>query len=152
MHNNPTGLEWMTSMMHGDIDPPAMSNTIPTQAMLVESGRVLFEVMADARHTNVFGGVHGGFAATVLDSATGSAIHTQLAAGKIYSTIDLSIKYCRPMPRNTSLFAEGTVINISKSLGVAEATLKDKAGKLYAHATATCMILEIDSSTAQSTI
>ena len=140
-HTNKTGLEFMRALAAGEIENHTMSETIPTQAISIEQGKVVFEVQADQRHINLFGGVHGGFSATVLDSAAGSAIHSMLDAGKYYVTVDLSIKYCRPVPGNTPLFAEGVIINVSKSLGMAEGTLKDKEGKLYAHATCTCMIL-----------
>jgi len=140
-HAEKTGLQYMKALAAGEIENHAMSETIPTRAISIEKGKVVFEVKADERHINLFGGVHGGFSAAVLDSATGSAIHTMLDAGKTYATIDLSIKMCRPVPKNESLFAEGAIINVSKSLGMAEGTLKDSDGKLYAHATCTCMIL-----------
>ncbi|MDX8381146.1 MAG: PaaI family thioesterase [Ghiorsea sp.] len=138
---NKTGLELMQMMLNGDIPPPPMSSTIPMKGVSVEEGKVVFEVQADERHINVFGGVHGGFAASVLDSTTGTVIHTMLEAGVNYATIDLAIKMCRPVPLNQPLLAEGLIINVSKSLGVSQATLKDKQGKLFAHATATCMLL-----------
>ena len=95
---------------------------------------------ADGRHLNPLGGVHGGFAATVLDSVTGCAVHTMLEAGVGYGTVDLHVKMLRPVPRDVDLVAEGRVINLSKNLGVAEGTLKTPDGKLLAHASATCMI------------
>lgn len=85
--------------------------------------------------------MHGGFAATVLDSVTGCAIHTMLEAGVGYGTIDLNIKMCRPIPRGKELLAIGSVINISKNLGISDGKIVDEDGKLYAHATATCMII-----------
>lgn len=136
-----TGLEQMQAMMDDSINLPEMLKTVPMKGVLVEKGHVIFEVYADARHSNVFGGVHGGFSATVLDSATGCAVHTMLATNTAYATIDLNIKMCRPVPTGMPLIAEANILNISKSLGIAEGTLKDEAGKLYAHATATCMIL-----------
>ena len=91
----------------------------------VEEGKVVFNAIANEKHLNPQGGDHGGFAATVLDSATGCAVHTLLGAGVAYCTI-----------------AEGTVINISKSLGISEGILKNEDGKLYATSTATCMIIK----------
>ena len=85
--------------------------------------------------------MHGGFAATVLDSVTGCAIHSLLEAGVGYGTIDLNIKMCRPIPQDVELTAIGTVINLSKNLGISEGKIIDDEGKLYAHATATCMII-----------
>ena len=95
----------------------------------------------DERHTNPLGGVHGGFAATVLDSVTGCATHTVLGAGESYGTTDLNIKMCRPVPFNTPLKAEGKVINRGRNLVISEGRIVDDEGKLYAHATCTCMII-----------
>lgn len=107
----------------------------------VKKGNVIFSVKADGRHINPLGGVHGGFAATVMDSVTGCAIHTMLEPAIGYSTIDLNVKMLRPIPLNTDLIAEGNVINISKSIAVSEGVLRNSEGKIYAHSTATCMIL-----------
>ena len=87
------------------------------------------------------GGVHGGFAATVLDSVTGCAVHTMLDAGLGYGTVDLSIKMLRPVPREVELIAEGRVLHFSRNLGVSEGTLKTADGKLLSHATATCFVI-----------
>ena len=70
---------------------------------------------------------------------TGCVVHSMLSAGTGYATIDFSVKILRPVPKDVSLIAEGTIINISKSLGVSEGALKDEDGKIYAHATATCV-------------
>lgn len=136
-----TGLELMQAMVEGKLPVAPMSETIPMKGTLAEKGKVVFETMADDRHLNVFGGVHGGFAATILDSLTGCVVHTMLEPGVGYATIDLNVKMVRPVPKDTVLIAEGNIINMSKSLGVSDGTLKCKEGKLYAHATATCMIL-----------
>ena len=77
------------------------------------------------------GGVHGGFAATVLDSATGAAVHTMLDPGESYSTIDLNVKMLRPVPRGIELRAKGKVIHMSRRLGISDATLTDDNGKIY---------------------
>ena len=82
-----------------------------------------------------------GFAATVLDSATGAAVHTMLLPGESYGTIDLNVKMLKPVPKGVELRAKGKVIHLSRRLGISEATLKDHDGNLYAHATSTCMIL-----------
>jgi len=131
----------MQALAQEKIPHPTMAETIPMECILAEKGRIVFEVKADARHLNPLGGVHGGFAATVLDSATGCVVHTMLAAGVGYATVDLNVKMLRPVPKNVLLVAEGLIINISRSLGISEGTLKDKNGKLYAHCTATCMLL-----------
>uniref|UniRef100_UPI002898733E PaaI family thioesterase n=1 Tax=Acinetobacter variabilis TaxID=70346 RepID=UPI002898733E len=119
---------------------PSMATTIPMSASEVEPGHVTFFVKADERHLNPMGGVHGGFAATVLDTVTGCAIHTLLEAGVGYGTIDLNVKMYRPIPHNQELKAIGKAINLSKNLGISEGQILDDEGRIYAHATATCMI------------
>lgn len=136
-----TGLEMMTAFNQGLFPTPGIAKTIPMQPAEVEYGRVVFTAIADASHTNPLGGVHGGFAATVLDSVTGCAAHTVLAAGEGYGTTDLNIKMCRPIPFNTKMIAEGKVINVGRNLVISEGYIRDEAGKLYAHATATNMII-----------
>ena len=136
-----SGLQIMQAICDGVIPPPSMSLTIPMTAGQVTKGHVIFTAKADERHINPLGGVHGGFAATVLDSVTGCAVFSMLEAGIGYGTIDLNVKMCRPIPINQELTAYGDIINISRSLGIAEGKIVDKDGKLYAHATATCMII-----------
>ena len=134
------GLEFLTAMCAGQIPPASISETIPMQPVEVAEGYIKFEVQADQRHLNPLGGVHGGFAATVLDTVTGCAIHTLLEAGVGYGTIDLNVKMCRPIPHNQELKAIGKSINLSKNLGISEGQILDDEGRIYAHATATCMI------------
>ena len=137
---NLSGLQIMQEMCNGNLPIPSMATTIPMKPTLIEIGQVTFEVQADQHHLNPLGGVHGGFAATVLDTVTGCAIHTVLEAGTGYGTIDLNIKMCRPIPQNRPLTAIGQIINTSKNLAISEGKIIDEDGKLYAHATATCMI------------
>jgi uncharacterized protein (TIGR00369 family) len=139
--DNMSGLEIMQAMISAQIALPTMCKTMPMKVVEATEGRVLFEVQADGRHLNVLGGIHGGFATTVMDSITGCAVHTFLAPGDAYATVDLNVKMLRPVPINVPLVAEGTVLNMSKSLGVSQGVLRDQAGKLYAHATATCMLM-----------
>lgn len=136
-----TGLEFLQAMIEGHIPPASISKTIPMQPTEISEGSVTFKAQADQNHLNPLGGVHGGFAATVLDSVTGCAVHTMLPAGIGYGTIDLNVKMCRPIPQNQALIATGKVINLSKNLGISEGKIIDEEGKLYAYATATCMII-----------
>lgn len=136
-----TGLQLLQAMCAGKIPPASISETMPMRPFEVSKGTISFKAKADAHHLNPLGGVHGGFAATVLDSVTGCAIHSLLEAGVGYGTIDLNIKMCRPIPQDVELTAIGTVINLSKNLGISEGKIIDDEGKLYAHATATCMII-----------
>ena len=135
------GLEIIESIKEGKLPEPTMAVTIPMKIVSAEKGSVEFEARAGDGHLNPMGGVHGGFAATALDSATGASVHTMLAPGESYGTVDLSIKMLRPVPRDKALLAKGKVIHMSRRVGISEATLKDSEGKLYGHATSTCMIL-----------
>lgn len=138
---NLTGLELLKAMQNGEMPPATITQTMPMMFKEIEEGRVLFHVTADSRHLNVVGGVHGGFAATVLDSVTGCAVHSMLRAGIAYGTIELNVKMMRPVPLDTVLMAEGRVINLSKSVGFAEGDIRNAEGKILAHATATCLII-----------
>jgi len=136
-----SGLELIQAMIDGKLPHPTMADTIPMRISDVGRGHVTFRARADGRHLNPLGGVHGGFAATVLDSVTGCAVHTMLDAGVAYGTIDLNVKMLKAIPLDQDLIAEGHVIHLSKSLGVAEASLRDAEGTLLAHATCTCAVL-----------
>jgi uncharacterized protein (TIGR00369 family) len=136
-----SGLELIQAAAEGKLPIATMAETIPMRIVEVSRGRVRFTARADKRHLNPLGGVHGGFAATVLDSVTGCAVHTTLEVGVGYGTVDLNVKLLRPVPIDTELVAEGTVIHVSRSLGVAEGSLRDASGTLYAHATCTCAII-----------
>lgn len=136
-----TGLEMMQAFAQGLVPEPGIAKTMPMKPLEVEHGRIVFTAIADERHTNPLGGVHGGFAATVLDSVTGCATHTVLAAGEGYGTTDLNVKMCRPLPFNKQLIAEGKVINAGRNLVISEGYIRDEDGKLYAHGTATNMII-----------
>ncbi|KVE33914.1 PaaI family thioesterase [Burkholderia sp. TSV86] len=135
-----SGLELLRAAAAGDLPAASIAETVPMRIDDVELGYIRMSARADGRHLNPLGGVHGGFAATVLDSVTGCAVHTMLDAGIGYGTIDLHVKMLRPVPRDADLIAEGRVIHLSKSLGVAEGTLKTSDDKLVAHASATCFI------------
>lgn len=135
-----TGLELMIAAAEGKIPPASISATMGMSGMQAEEGRVVIYARADERHLNPLGGVHGGFAATVLDSVTGCAVHTRLPAGASYGTVDLNVKMLRAVPRDQDLVAEARVTHLSRSLGVAEGTLRDERGTLLASASATCFI------------
>ena len=136
-----TGLEIMQAYVAGTIPIASIAKTIPMQPMHAEKGKVTFYATADENHLNPLGGVHGGFISTVMDSVTGCAVHTMLDACVGYGTVDLNVKMLRPVPQNVRLIAEGKIVHVSNSIAVSEGSLKDEDGKLYAHSTATCMIL-----------
>ena len=135
-----TGLQDLQAIICGDVPQPPMALTMGLAFVEIEGDTMLMHATADERHLNPMGGVHGGFAATVLDSVTGCVVHAALAAGESYGTIDLAVKMMRPIPVNQRLRVEGKLLNMSKSLGVSEGRIVDDNGKLYAHATCTCKI------------
>jgi uncharacterized protein (TIGR00369 family) len=95
-------------------------------------------------HYNPIGVVHGGFAATLLDSALGCAIHTTLKSGFAYTTVELKVNYVRPLLMSTGpVEAEGKIIHVGARLATAEARVTDSTGKLYAHGSTTCMIFRV---------
>ncbi len=136
-----TGLEYFEAMVRGDVPHAEMAKVVPMRFVAAAHGYIRLVAQADARHTNPYGPVHGGFAATVLDSAGACAVQAALEAGVGSTTIDLHVKYMRPVPEDTAMIAEARVTHLSRRLGLADATLKDEAGKLYATASITCMIL-----------
>lgn len=136
-----TGLEVMQAFADDRVPEPGIAKIMPMKLDTVKIGRVVFSCTANETHSNPLGGVHGGFAATVLDSVTGCATHTALAAGESYGTIELNVKMCKAIPFHKTLRAEGKVINVSSRLVISEGSIRDENGVLYAFATATCMIL-----------
>jgi len=135
-----SGLDLLRAVVACRIDPPPMASTIPMTFVAADPGYVKMSARADDRHLNPLGGVHGGFAASVLDSVTGCAIHTMLEAGVGYGTIDLHVKMLRPVPRNQDLIGEGRAVHVSRNIATSEGTLKSADGKLLATATATCFV------------
>jgi uncharacterized protein (TIGR00369 family) len=134
------GLQRVQGLIDGTLPQPSMTQTLPMRAVAAAKGRVTFKARADARHLNPMGTVHGGFAATVLDSATGCAVQTMLEAGSGYSTVDLHVKLIKPVPVDRELTAEAHVLHASRNIGTAVAELRDEDGTLLAHGTATCVI------------
>ncbi|AXV75542.1 MULTISPECIES: PaaI family thioesterase [Ralstonia solanacearum species complex] len=133
-------LPLLQAMARGELPRASISDTIPMTMESIDAGTVRFTARADKRHLNPLGGVHGGFAATVLDSVTGCAVHSMLEAGVGYGTVDLNVKMVKAVPVDTPLVAEGRVLHMSRTIGVSEGTLKMQDGTLLAHATATCII------------
>jgi len=140
-----TGLEFLEAIRDGDLPSPPMAQALDFELTEVERGRAVFTGSPDARFYNPIGSVHGGYAATLLDSAMGVAIHSLLEAGQAYTTVEIKINFVRPITDATGQTrAEAKVISIGKRLATAEGRLTDSNGKLLAHGTATCMILQLD--------
>jgi uncharacterized protein (TIGR00369 family) len=141
MHSDElSGIEIMQAMVAGKHRMPSIASTIPMIIVDAQIGYVKFLAKADERHLNPLGAVHGGFAATVLDSVTACAVHTMLEAGVGYGTVDLNVKMLKPIPINAELIAEGKLLHISNTIGVSEGSIKTSEGILLAYASATCII------------
>jgi uncharacterized protein (TIGR00369 family) len=136
-----SGLELLQAIVAGTLPKPPIADTLNYDLIEVHEGHVVFEVVPNEYHYNPLGVVHGGLAATLLDSAMGCAVHSALPAGVRYTTIELKVNYIRAMTMTTGrVRAEGSVIHIGGRVGVAEGRIVDVEGRLYAHATTTCVI------------
>lgn len=136
-----TGLEFLTSLMKGEVSSSPMAQTLPMQLIEVSKGKVIYKVTPNQTHLNVQGGVHGGFSATALDTSTGGAAHSILEANVGYGTIDLNVKMIRPMQVDTTYYASGELINAGRNIITTEGKILDEQGKIYAFASATFMII-----------
>jgi molybdate transport repressor ModE-like protein len=136
-----SGLEFLTDMIEGKLPQAPMCATLGFHLAEASDGYARFDGVPEFRHYNPIGTVHGGFAATLLDSALGCAIFTTLAKGEAWTTLELKLNLVRPINKDTgTVRAEGRIIHRGRTVATAEGTVKDKAGKLYAHATTTCMV------------
>jgi uncharacterized protein (TIGR00369 family) len=135
------GLAFLQAIIDGTVPQPPISELLGIHLVGVEHGRAQFEGYPEFRHYNPIGSVHGGFTAALLDSALGCAIFTTVLKGDSWTTLELKLNYVRPLTKTTGLVrSEGRVIYRGRSVATAEGDLRDGAGKLYAHATTTCMI------------
>ena len=135
------GLGFLRAIIAGELPQPPISELLGFHLAEVDKGRAVFEGVPEFRHYNPIGTVHGGFAATLLDSALGCAIFSTLHKGDTWTTLELKVNFVRAMTKDTGpVRAEGRIIHRGRTLATSEGDLKDASGKLYAHATTTCMI------------
>ncbi|MBM7332787.1 PaaI family thioesterase [Alloalcanivorax marinus] len=136
-----TGLQALQHALQSDTHR-GIGHTMEFALVELEEGRVVFEGRPTEKVYNPIGTVHGGYAATLLDSACGCAVHSTLDAGQGYSTAELKVAYHRAITKDTGpVRAEGKVVTKGRRLAFAEARLTDAAGKLYASATSTLILL-----------
>ena len=136
------GLQQLEAMRDGELPHPPIMDTLGFTDLRPEPGRVVVEMPAAEFHYNPLGGVHGGVISTLLDTAAACAVHTTLAAGELYTSVDLTVKFLRPVTVESGLLTcEGTVIQRGRRTALAQAQLTDEAGRLVAHATSTCLIM-----------
>lgn len=139
-----TGLETMQAMFAGHLPYPPISRTLDFMLVEVEEGSATFQGTPGAAHLNPMGTVHGGWFATLLDSAVGCAVHTRMPAGRAYTTAELSVNIVKALtPKVPRVRAIGRVIHCGRQLATADARLVGPDGTLYAHATTTCLVFEM---------
>jgi uncharacterized protein (TIGR00369 family) len=139
-----TGLEMMRAILRGELPYAPIAKTLDFMLMEVESGKVVFQGTPGPSHLNPMGTIHGGWYATLLDSALGCAVHTMIPAGRGYTTAELSVNLVRGINGKVSrVRAEGKVIHCGRQLATAEARLYGPDGTLFAHGTTTCLVFDL---------
>jgi uncharacterized protein (TIGR00369 family) len=138
-----SGLDYMRAIAAGELPPPPIAVLLNMGPVEFEPGRAVFEGRPGEEHYNPIGVVHGGYAATLLDSALGCSVQTTLPAGVGYTTVSLEVKYVRPLTRDIErVRAAAEVVHRGRRQATAEARLTDAdTGKLLAHATTTCLVI-----------
>jgi uncharacterized protein (TIGR00369 family) len=141
-----TGLQQMQAMLDGRLPYPHIAQTLDFSLVDVGEGRAVFQGQPQLKHYNPLGTVHGGWYATLLDSAVGCAVHTAMPVGRAYTTAELSVNIVRAASHKSGpLRAIGTVVHAGRQLATAEGRIVGPDGKLYAHATTTCLVFEVPS-------
>jgi uncharacterized protein (TIGR00369 family) len=142
------GVDFVRAIFEGRLPAPPIMQTVEPFDSSAEPGIVVFHSIPGFRHYNPIGSVHGGYAATLLDSAMGLAVHTALPAGTGYTTLEFKISFIRGMTEDTGVVrTEGRTMNVGRRAATAEARITDSKGRLLAHATTTCLIFEIPKGT-----
>lgn len=135
------GLQTLQQLRRENRNPP-IGQTLDFHLVAIDAGRAVFEGVPSERVYNPIGSVHGGYAAALLDSACGCAVHSSLAAGQAYTTAELKVAYHRALTRDTgAVRAHGSVVSSGRRLAFAEARLVDGNGRLYASATSTLLVI-----------
>lgn len=139
------GLSVMQGIFEGRLPGAAMAKTLNFWLSKVEEGVIAFTGVPNEDHLNPLGTIHGGWAATIMDSALACAVMTTLAPGEGYTTVEFKLNLTRPiLPGMGELVCEGKVVHRGRTIATSEAYLRDSAGKLLAHGTETCAIFPID--------
>lgn len=137
------GLALLQAMLRGELPDPPITRTLDFYLLEVERGRAVFQGEPQFAHYNPIGSVHGGWHATLLDSAMACAVHTLVEPGFGYTTLEFKIHCVRPLTDKVGpVRAEGKVVAGGKRTATAEGRLVDAEGRLYSHGTTTCLIIE----------
>ncbi len=138
------GAAFLRAIVDRTLPPPPIAELMGFDIEEVGEGRVVFGVQPQEYHYNPIGMVHGGLAATLLDSAMGCAVHSLLPEGRAYTTLELKVNFIRPLKHDIGrVRAIGKVIHIGGKVATAEGSVVDAAGKLYTHATTTCLLMDV---------
>jgi uncharacterized protein (TIGR00369 family) len=146
------GVDFVRAIFDGKLPAPPIMQSIEPFDSTAEPGVVVMHSTPGFRHYNPIGSVHGGYAATLLDSAMGLSVHTMLPAGTGYTTLEFKISFIRGMTEETgAIRTEGRTLNVGRRTATAEARMTDAKGRLLAHATTTCLVFEIPKETSKGT-
>ncbi len=138
-----SGLEFVQGLANGTLPLNTMAQTLGYDVSEAAKGRVVVTAVPDATQLNPAGTVHGGLAATILDTCMGLAIHSTLEKGFGSTTLEFKISLLRPItPETGPIKAEGVVLNCGRRVGTAEERVTDQQGRLLAHGTTTCLIFQ----------
>ncbi len=138
-----SGLEFMQRLLSGEIAPPPIAVTLGFRIESVERGQVVVASRAGAHAYNPMGTLHGGYAATLLDTCMGCAVMTALDAGRAYTTLELKVNYLRALTHESGeLRAVGRTLHVGRRSALAEGQVLDPANRLVAHGTTTCLVYE----------
>ncbi|MEU1596800.1 PaaI family thioesterase [Streptomyces sp. NPDC005708] len=142
-----SGLDFLRSVLSGRLPAAPIAATLGFALEEVEFGRIVFVLEPGEEHYNPIGSVHGGVYATLLDSAAGCAVQSVLPAGMGYTSLDLTLKFLRPITVDTGkVRAVGTVLNQGRRTALAQAQLLDSEERLLGHATSSCMLFPVPAS------
>jgi len=137
-----SGAEFFAAIAEGKIPPPPLMQALDFDGVSFGEGRASFRLTPREFHYNPLGTVHGGVFAALLDSACGCSVHTLLPAGVLYTSLDLSVKFLRPVTVGTGpITAEAEVVHLGRRTALAEGRITDAAGKVYVTATSSCLVL-----------
>jgi uncharacterized protein (TIGR00369 family) len=138
-----SGLETLQAIFAGELPSPLIGATLDFIPIQMDVGVAVFQGRPQLRHYNPLGAVHGGWFATLLDSALGCAVHSALPAGKGYTTLELKVNIVRALTEAVPVVrAEGKLIHLGRQMATSEARLVGPDGKLYAHGTTTCLVFD----------
>lgn len=142
-HKGMSGLEVMNALLHGQFPPAHMADTFDCELVEVSDGFAVFQATPQLKHYNPLGTVHGGWYATLLDFALGCSVQTKLPAGKGYTTAQINVNIVKAANTQTGpLRCIGTALHVGRQVGTAEARIVGPDGRLYAHASTTCVVFD----------